>query len=135
MSRRKRCSSLIPSIAGSSDSSNISGRRETIFERSVIVCFLARSPLLPASISAAVVVAILAASARETASPAGRAALLGPGSGALAAGLYTRAAARWAAALLRARRQRCWRSRPAGGRQEIPPAGPWAENLLYIVAD
>ncbi len=58
MSRRKRCSSLIPSIAGSSDSSNISGRRETIFKTSVIVCFLARSPLLPAAIPAAVVVAL-----------------------------------------------------------------------------
>ena len=128
MSRRKRCSSLIPSIAGSSDSSNISGRRETIFERSVIVCFLARSPLLPASISAAVVVAILAASARETASPAGRAVLLGPGSGALAAGLYTRAAA--ARAALAGRKS--WATARAGAAPPAPACRGRLEKNSFI---
>eukprot|EP01044_Picomonas_judraskeda_P006692 COSAG03_NODE_679_length_6346_cov_11.418601_6_plen_324_part_00 len=58
MSSRKRCSSLIPCTAGSMASSNMSGRRETIVDIDVVVCFRARFAALAASMFAAVVLAV-----------------------------------------------------------------------------
>ena len=59
MSRRKRCSSVMPGTKGSTDSSNMSGRLETCRTLSAtIVCFLLRSGLW--SILAAEVLAMLA---------------------------------------------------------------------------
>ncbi len=54
MSSRNRCSSVIPCTTGSIASSNMSGRRDTMLESEVVVCFCPRLVALPASILAAV---------------------------------------------------------------------------------